>query len=179
VLRPIAAKGYSLYELLITVTLVSLVLTLGLPSFGKISAGQRLRTETDRLFHAIHLARKSSVARRRPITLCPSIDGASCSSAYDWSSGWIMFVNTDGDSPVRRDEGEPILKAHSVDPQVRITANRQGFTLRSTELRATNGTLVVCDRGGRAQNRALVVSYTGRPRVSREDSRGKAWQCSD
>lgn len=173
------STGYSLYELLMTLVLVALVMTLGLPSFGAIVANHRLRVEVDALFHAIHLARKDSVTRRRAVTLCPTVDGRNCRPGYDWSSGWIRFVNLDRDEPPVRDTQEPVLQFHQVAPQTRIVANRQGFTLRSTELRATNGTLIVCDDNGRADPRALVVSYTGRPRVAREDRRGRPYDCPD
>lgn len=173
------SRGYSLYELVMTLGLAALVLTLGLPSFGKLVADQRLRAETDALFHAFHLARKYSIARRQVVSLCPSSDGETCNASEDWSSGWIMFVNTDRDSPPRIDDGEAILVRRRVDERVRIAANRRGFTLRATELRATNGTLVICDRSGRAEARGLVVSYTGRPRIARNDRRGDAYQCTD
>ena len=172
-------RGFSLYELLMTITLVALVLTLGIPSFGSVVANHRLRVEVDALFHAVHVARKGSVVRRRVITICPSHDGIDCEPGLDWSMGWMMFVNTDRDQPAVRDDDEAILRFHPVDQNTRITANRRSFTLRSTELRATNGTLVVCDRIGRAVPRALVISYTGRPRVARKDSRGKAYPCPD
>jgi type IV fimbrial biogenesis protein FimT len=174
-----AHGGYSLYELIMTLGLVAVILTLGLPSFGSLVADKRLRVETDALFHAIHLARKSSIVRRRVVSLCPSDDGQSCRPGYDWSQGWIVFANVDRDDPPQVDENEPIISRHSVDDTVQILANRRGFTLRSTELRATNGTLVICDRAGRAMPRALVVSYTGRPRVTRSDSRGNDYRCED
>ena len=173
------ARGFSLYELLVTLAVAVLVLTLGLPSFGGLVADKRLRAETDALLHAIHLARKVSIARRRVVSLCPSPDGSTCVPGTDWSAGWILFVNRDRDDPPLRDPGEWLLAARRVDPRVRIVANRRGFTLRATELRATNGTLVVCDRSGRAETRALVVSYTGRPRVAREDGRGQPYACPD
>jgi type IV fimbrial biogenesis protein FimT len=90
-----------------------------------------------------------------------------------------MFENKDRDSPPRKDPGEILLFSHHVDPTLRIVANRRGFTLRATFLRATNGTLIVCDRAGRVRPRALVVSYTGRPRVASEDRRGHAYNCAD
>jgi type IV fimbrial biogenesis protein FimT len=173
------AGGYSLYELIMTVALAGLMLTLGLPSFGSLVADKRLRVELDALFHAVHLARKGSVVRRRVVSLCPSIDGESCSPGYDWSSGWIVFANVDKDEPPQVDENEPVISRHTVGDSVQILANRRGFTLRSTHLRATNGTFVICDRAGRATPRALVVSYTGRPRVARSDSRGNAYKCTD
>jgi type IV fimbrial biogenesis protein FimT len=172
-------RGFSLYELVMTLTLVALVLTLGIPAFGSMVANNRLRVEVDALFHAVHLARKASVVRRRVITICPSYDGVNCEPGLDWSMGWMMFVNTDRDQPPDRDDDEPVLRRHPVDQNTRITANRRSFTLRSTELRATNGTLVICDRAGRAEPRALVISYTGRPRVARKDRRGKPYQCLD
>jgi len=177
--KPPAHRGYSLYELVMTLTLVGLVLTLGLPSFGSLVADKRLRVEADALFHAVHLARKSSIVRRHVVSLCPSVDGQSCNPGYDWSEGWIMFANVDRDDPPQVDRNEAIIKRHSVDDRVQILANRQGFTLRSTQLRATNGTFVICDRAGRAQPRGLVVSYTGRPRVALSDSRGNGYRCAD
>lgn len=171
--------GYSLYELLMTIAVAAAVLTLGVPSFGGLLADQRLRVEVDALFHAIHVARKASLVRRRVVTLCPTYNGNVCEPGPDWSMGWMMFVNTDRDEPAVRDNDEAVLLLHDVDRNTRITANRQSFTLRSTALRATNGTLVFCDRAGRAVPRALVVSYTGRPRVTRTDGNGKAYACPE
>jgi len=172
-------RGFSLYELLMTMTLAAAVLTLGIPSFGSIVANHRLRVEVDALFHAVHVARKASVVRRRAVTICPTYNGSDCEPGLDWSMGWMMFVNTDRDQPAVRDDDEAVLRFHPVDQNARIMANRRSFTLRSTQLRATNGTLVFCDRVARAEPRALVISYTGRPRVARKDSRGKAYRCPD
>ena len=97
----------------------------------------------------------------------------------DWSVGWMTFVNIDRDWPAIRDTGQPVLRRFEVNPTSRILANRRSFSLRSTDLRATNGTLIFCDRAGRAKPRALVVSYTGRPRVAYEDSRGRPYECAD
>jgi type IV fimbrial biogenesis protein FimT len=174
-----SCRGYSLFELIMTMTLAALVLTLGIPSFSSIVANHRLKVETDALFHAIHLARKSSIVRRRVVTICPSPDGERCEQEFDWSRGWMMFVNTDRDRPASRDDGEAMLRFHRVGPETRIMSNRESFSLRSTDLRATNGTIIICDAGGRGTARALVISYTGRPRVAREDSRGRPYACPD
>ena len=171
--------GYSLYELVITVAVVALVMALGVPSFGKMLADHRLKVEVDALFHAIHLARKESIVRRRAVTLCPSADGWNCLQGFDWSSGWIMFVNLDRDAPARRDLGESVLQQFSVSLHNEVVANRRSFSFRTTALRATNGTFIFCDKARRAAPRALIVSYTGRPRVSRNDTRGRPYQCAD
>jgi type IV fimbrial biogenesis protein FimT len=170
--------GFTLYELLLTLSLMAIIGGLAVPSFAKMMANARLRTEINALFHAIHLARKESIMRRSVVSVCPSLDGASCLPGRDWSDGWIMFNNRDRDDPPVVDPGEPLLQVHRTGGNVSISANRRGFTLRATELRATNGTIVVCDPAGRVTPRALVVSYTGRPRVAESDSRGDAYSCA-
>lgn len=172
-------RGYSLYELLMTLALMALVLTLGIPSFSGTVARSRISVEIDALFHAIHLARKESVMRREVVSLCPSSDGMDCEPGRDWSIGWLMFTNHDRDAPPRVDPNEPVLQVHQVSKNVRITANRLGFTLRATRKRATNGTIVVCDIADRAPPKALVISYTGRPRVAFENPDGDPYSCAD
>ncbi len=176
---PDARRGHTLYELLLVLLLISVLAGLAVPSFGGIVARTRIRAEVDALFHAVHVARKESIMRRQVVSLCPSADGRQCDGSRDWSAGWIMFNNADGDEPPRVDPGEAVLQRHAVRPEVRIRANRRGFTLRATFRRATNGTLVICDRADRVAAKALVISYTGRPRVALADRAGRAYDCAD
>ena len=177
--HPFKSPGFSLYELVGTLAIASIVLTLGLPAFGNLAANQRLTTEANALYHAVHLARQESIIRRRVISICPSVDGQNCDPGMDWSGGWITFVNLDRDWPAVRESNEPILRTQTLESVSRITANRRSFSLRATNLRATNGTVVFCDRYGRGTARAVVISYTGRPRIARQDSRGRAYRCRD
>lgn len=171
--------GYSLYELIITLTVAAVVLGIGVPKFSELLARQRQRVELNALLHAVYAARKQSLASRRVVSLCPSPDGQQCRPGNDWSGGWLMFVNTDRDSPPRVDASEEILARHTVDPAVRLTANRHGFSSRGTWFRTTNGTFVACDRASRVPPRALVVSYTGRPRVAGKRTNGRPYRCVD
>jgi type IV fimbrial biogenesis protein FimT len=171
--------GYSLYELLLTTSLIAVLLAVGIPSFSSMAARARQRVEIDALFHAIHVARKESIMRRKVVSICPSSDGQSCAPGMNWSSGWLMFENTDRDSPPQIDAGEPLLQQHTVASNVIIQANRRAFTLRAIFLRATNGPFVICDSQDRIPAKGLVVSYTGRPRVAFTKTSGEPYQCTD
>ncbi|MEO1201360.1 MAG: GspH/FimT family pseudopilin [Pseudomonadota bacterium] len=173
------ARGYSLYELVITVAIASIVVVLGVPSLGRFVASSRQVVEINALHHALHRARSESIMRRRYISLCSTIDGEQCSGSEDWSSGWLMFENSDRDRPARIDAGESILDRHTVSPTIVLQANRSDFTVRGTQRRSTNGTLIACDIADRAPPRALVVSYTGRPRAAQTDRAGEPYRCSD
>lgn len=172
-------SGYSLLELMMTIAVAAMLLTLGLPSFSALKARNAQRVEINALFHAVHLARKGSIMRKQVVSLCPTTDGLTCNPGRDWSGGFLVFENSDRDEPPELDDGEILLYRHLASPSVKIAANRRGFTLRATFLRATNGTLVVCDRAGRVSPRALVISYTGRPRVAERTPRGAPYSCAD
>lgn len=176
---PICRRGFTLYELLLSLALVAILVSLGIPSFTVLLTKSRQTIEINALFHAIHLARKESIVQRQVVSLCPSIDGAQCRPDTDWSSGWIVFRNADKDSPPQVDPGEPVVLTHTVADNFRISANRRGFTLRATFKRATNGTFVVCDRRNRIPPKGLVVSYTGRPRVAFTRPDGRPYSCAD
>lgn len=172
-------KGFTLFELVITILLIAVLSGLAIPSLAGTLARQRQSVEINALFHAVHQARKESIMRRKVVSICPSLDGETCSPARDWSSGWLIFENKDRDSPPDIDRGEPVLVNHRVGEQIKIKANRKGFTFRATFLRATNGTFVVCDPKGRITPKALVISYTGRPRVARLSPKGELYSCAD
>jgi len=172
-------SGYTLYELLLTLILVGILVSVGLPSFSGTLARSRQVTEINALFHAIHLSRKESIRRRHVLALCASVDGGSCDAAGDWSTGWILFHNADSDSPLQVDPGESVILAHRVDASIRVVANRRAFTLGAVFRRVTNGTIVVCDRQDRVAPKALVVSYTGRPRLADARGDGTPYSCAD
>ena len=172
-------KGFTLFELVLTLLLAGLLAGLAIPSLAGTLARQRQSAEINALFHAVHLARKESVMRKKVVSLCPTRDGKTCSASLDWSAGWLMFENRDRDSPPQIDNDEPLLLAHQTPAPVEIRANRKGFTFRATFLRATNGTFVLCDPERRISPKALVVSYTGRPRVARHSPDGELYSCAD
>jgi type IV fimbrial biogenesis protein FimT len=170
--------GFTLFEMLLTLLLIATIAGFGVPMLAQSAARARITVEIDALFHAVHAARKESIMRRQVISICPSTDGQQCSRGTDWTQGWILFNNRDGDEPPVVDAGEPVLQVHSAGDNLRITANRRGFTLRSTQKRATNGTIVVCDATARVASKALVISYTGRPRVTTASPGSEPYSCS-
>jgi len=176
--RKKSTPGYSLFELIMTLALASLLILLGIPSFAALIADKQLRAETDALFHAAYLARKISIAQRRVAAICPSTDGRSCDPLRRWSAGWLLYENLGSSRQDTREQEEKIHKYHLVKNNVLIQANRNHFAFRATHRRATNGTFVFCDPARRIAPRALIVSYTGRPRVAQATTDGRAYTCS-
>ena len=90
----------------------------------------------------------------------------------------MVFVNLDDEYPPRRSPAEPLLYMHTPELEGTIVGNRPYYEFRPGR-RSTNGTTVFCDARGTPAARAVVVSYTGRPRVATRDADGRPLRCAD
>ena len=161
-------RGVTLLELLIVLMIAAVLATVAVPGLMDFSLNARRTADVNGFVTAVQLARSEALNRGRPVVLCKTLDGASCGgSDIDFDRGWMVFVNENEDSPPRRGSGEPLLFAYRPEMAGSIKANRRLFEFRPFGRRSTNGTVTFCDRRGAGQARAVIVSITGRPRVSR------------
>jgi type IV fimbrial biogenesis protein FimT len=79
-------RGFTLAELLVSIAVASIVLTIAAPNFEGMALNNRQVGAVNELVGLFHVARSEAVTRNRQITLCPSSDGASC-TATPWQSG--------------------------------------------------------------------------------------------
>ena len=158
-------------------TLAALV-TWSAPSFRGIALDARRADRVNALFHALHSARSAAVTRALPVVVCKSSNGRDCTpGAKLWNEGWLVFVNRDRDSPPRVDADEPILHVEGASEHVRVAANRDAIVYWPISLAGTTASVIFCDERGASAARAIIVSLSGRPRISTRDSSGKPLQC--
>jgi type IV fimbrial biogenesis protein FimT len=169
--------GFTLIESLTVLAVLLVLVAIAVPSFQTLLLESRMTSAVNALIHAVHLARVTSHQQVRNVVICRSADGSGCAPGGNWSSGWIVFVNGDSDDPPVADFGERVL--HNTQPPAvaSILSNRAAFVLRPMGRRATNGTVTFCDRRGPAAARAVVISYTGRPRLTTRTSGGRPLTC--
>ncbi|MBN1238541.1 MAG: GspH/FimT family pseudopilin [Gammaproteobacteria bacterium] len=170
--------GFTLWELLCTLTVAGVALGLAAPEFRSFLLDSRSSADVDAFVAAVQLARSESAKRARPVVLCKSADRVRCGGGeIRYDAGWIVFVDEDGARPARRSAGEPLLFAHAPRMAGRIESNRALYEFRPYRRRSTNGTVTFCDERGAAAARAVIVSYTGRPRTSRRAPDGRPLTC--
>jgi type IV fimbrial biogenesis protein FimT len=172
------ALGFTLWELLCTLGIAAIALGGGVPAFRSFLLDARLTADVNGWVLAVQLARSEAAKRGRPVMVCMTIDTWLCDGADAASAGWMVYVNLDDDYPPRRSNDEPLLYAHTRELTGTIVSNRPYYEFRAGR-RSTNGTVVLCDRRGAAAARAVIVSFTGRPRVSSRDADGRPLQCAD
>ena len=172
-------SGTSLLELLITLAAGSILLLFAAPSFRHTIANGERTAAINEFVTALHVARREANTRAEEVVVCKSADGENCAFGSDatWTDGLLVFANLNRDAPPRLNETEPVLLRTTPMRGVSIHGNRDAFVLRPHNRRSTNGTLTVCDRRGTAHARAIIVSYTGRPRTASTAPNGEPLQC--
>jgi type IV fimbrial biogenesis protein FimT len=164
-------KGFTLIEMMATIGVATVLIAAATPSFIQMNRNNRIITYTNDFIGTVNLARAEAIRRGAPVSICPSDDPSaeapSCSD--DWSKGWIIFADINGDRAV--DEDEPLLRTHE--------SLSEGYTLGSSDVFETGltygadgaahatGLFAVCKDDKPANSRAVVVTRL-RPRVARD-----------
>ena len=85
---PGGMRGFTLIELMVTLTVLAIVLSLAAPSFASLLASNRMATQTNELIGALNLARSEAVRRSQPVTLL--------AANANYSKGWKVFPDANG-----------------------------------------------------------------------------------
>lgn len=94
-MSPLNQAGFSLIELMVTLSVAAILLTLGVPSMVDLIRDARLATQSDLLVSTLNLARTEAVRTRSNVKVCPSLTPNSdalttcLAGATAWSNGWI------------------------------------------------------------------------------------------
>jgi type IV fimbrial biogenesis protein FimT len=108
------APGFSLIEAVTVMAIAAIGLAIGVPSYRGAVESQRVSSAIHLLSAHMASARSTAISHRMPTVVCPSNRAGGCRMDGDWSQGWLMFFDPDGnrqpDSPkdVLRDENAPI-----------------------------------------------------------------------
>ncbi len=105
--------GFTLIDLLTTLAILSILLTIGIPSFSAQIQNTRVKTATQSLLEAIDLTRTQAVFSNTRATIAKQTE---------WENGWEIFLDKDNDGV--RDDDEKILRQHEKLEGIKITANK-------------------------------------------------------
>jgi type IV fimbrial biogenesis protein FimT len=156
------SRGFTLFELIVTIAVTGILLSLGVPGFMNIIQNNRAVAHTNDLVTGLNLARSEATRRSSVVTICSSTNGATCNGSNDWSTGWV--VRNGAGEVLRtwpeRSGGAGVLTATSsqvqFQPRGSISAAAPVFRVR----------LPTCTNN---QGRDVAVNVAGRISVTRVD----------
>ena len=161
-----AQQGFTLIELIITLVIAGILLSIGIPSFNSFLKNNQLTTQINELVTSINLTRSEAIKRGFSSTICKSDTRTSCGG--NWTDGWIVFEDQDGQGDV--DAGvDTVIRVYdelqagntlTFGAKNRITYSSQGIAV------GFNDTFKLCDNRGATKAKGIVISNTGRARLA-------------
>jgi len=150
-------QGFTLIELMITITLIGIMATLAMPSMRDFLVRQRLASDVNRVTTLFNFARSEAVRRNQPVLICGGITIKSdskpnngCGNIQGSNTAFLAFVDKDNNNNYNNNNDEALRSALlSRDGDIRIITLGLGLTPKNGNQKAArfsflpNGTFAV------------------------------------
>jgi type IV fimbrial biogenesis protein FimT len=178
---PSGNVGISIIELVVSLAIVAILATTGVPAFSSFIQSNRLNESSFDMLATINLARTEAVKRRTRVLLCrsadPTLPTPSCGgSANTWTTGWLVFAS--GDSNSTYEAGTDTLLGIGLVDSSNVTVITNGTSNNNLEYNSDGTTnesggtarFALCDQRGGARGRQINIPPHGRPKFVKGDS---------
>jgi type IV fimbrial biogenesis protein FimT len=168
--RKRSQSGFSMTELMVVVSIVAILLSIGVPSYRYITNSYRMSAEVNSLLGDLQYARSEAIKEGNAVVVCASSTGTTCSGSTSWQNGWIVFQDPDNNGQV--DGGERVLHLQAAftgttpdtfQPNNAVSGvsfNREGFATTAAGFATTTLTLQDPTLNG-AWTRCLLINPVG------------------
>lgn len=156
-------RGFTLIELLVTMTVLAVLLTVGIPNLQQFIQNSRLASQASQIAGDLNFARAEAVKRGGRVTICPSVNGATCAGNTTWETGWIVFNDANVIGAV--DGADTVLRATAaLGGGSTMRTNNRSFIVFSAQGYSvgSNDTFRVCQGADVVSARSVIVSNQGR-----------------
>lgn len=154
------AYGFTLIELMVTIAVAAVLLSIAVPSFTTMMANNRQTSAANSLVNTLVTARNSALRGGEAVTVCPIATPSGTTCSFDWNTGWGVISAPASGSSVLLASGS--LDAYGVTVTASGGTAPLVFTSRGlvTGLAGTD-LFTFCDHRGAAYARSVVVNAGG------------------
>ncbi len=158
--------------MLVTLGILGVLALVALPSLMDTFNRMAVNSAARSINTALGLARSEAVKRGRNVSICPSASGTDC-AAGTWASGWIVFVDANGDANGAVgsvDSGDEVLRVFSALADIAVSVspstNLISYTNKGYGSLSAVTTFTLCPTDGNGSNaRQVEISVSGRART--------------
>ena len=155
------AAGFTLLELMITLTVAAILTVIALPSFRTYVLNVRRDSLVDSLVASLNYTRNQALNLDQNTSLCAGVSAPACSTST-WIQGWVVVTAPANASTV-------LLTTHTIPasstvPELHALNETSNFTFNGNGLVSSltaPETLVVCDSRGASSARAVEINVAG------------------
>jgi len=163
-------KGFTIIELMLTMLVLVIVLSIGIPSFSTWIKDSRMDTGTREVASALKLARSEAASRQTIINVRAGTSG----NPGNWANGVHIYTDVDvtGNTPYVAadtlikdiDSVKDNITIASDDPNNIISFNSSGLLNEGGF--GIQRTIRICQSTGEAAGNTVVVNSTGRTSIT-------------
>lgn len=166
--KPFARQhGFTLLELMITITVLVILVTIGVPSYQATVRNNCAVSGANSLLSILTLARSEAQRRGRTVTVCPgNSDGTGCAtSGTAWEASLVAFVDTDKDRTL--DTGEELIRSLTPFSSCAAVTSNYGSYISFDSLASPSdsGTFTITPKEQTAVARRLKISRPSKFRI--------------
>ena len=161
-------KGFSLIELMIVLSIISLLSTISIYGVQQLIDQRQLDNAIGGLSSSLINAQSNSRSTGFTTIVCPSQDSARCDNASSWSKGWITYNDINQSHTL--DNTEPVIAVY-INKVDNITINlaapgdpQKIIFYRNTRL-WPNGSFTVCHTQSH-DGLKIIMAQSGRVRTA-------------
>jgi type IV fimbrial biogenesis protein FimT len=172
--NPKLSAGFTLIELMVTLTLLAIILGLAVPGMQSLVTSYSVSTLANEFTSGLSYARGEAVNRNMCTTMCISANttaaNPTCSNALtNWNSGWIIVADPDcnGRGNGVRDQLLQVYEGKANGPTLSTQGNRRSITFisRGTLLSPGAADAFEIKTDGPDAVKRLCMDMAGRVRV--------------
>ncbi len=117
--------GFTLIELMITVTIAGVILTLALPAFNQFLQNNRTTSQVNDFIAVMSLARSEAIGRNRQVQII--------ANGGVWTDGWIIMADVDRNESFG-DADDQLIQSYEAMDRATLTSAVTEITFRSNGL---------------------------------------------
>lgn len=169
-------KGFSLIEAMIVLLVAAILLAVAIPAWSNATSAAHNVAARGSLGTSLLDATRHAAITGREVVVCAGTHALQCSGQPDWSGGWIVFADLNGNR-VREPAETLVRQAPALGGRVRLrsTPGRTRLVFQPSGGNAgSNVTFTLCDSRGIAKAATLVVANDGRMRTGTPTAKAAA-----
>lgn len=170
-------KGVTLLEMMITLAILAIVLTVVAPSMQSFLIKNRITGEINEVSGVIQYARHLAIDEQTPVVVCPSDDFSLCGT--NWNNPKIVFIDTDADGDRNLTE-ELLVTTTRVSDSTNMAGPTANIQFQDTGASLQAFTIKICPNNNVVTfARAISVSLQGRVKVSTDTDNDNVHETMD
>jgi type IV fimbrial biogenesis protein FimT len=150
-LLAMAPRGFTLLELMVTLAVLAVLITVGIPAFAELVQNNRVTAQTNELVSALNVARSEAVKRGRNVQVVVAAE----------TNGWSAAVSVVGG-------GDPVRVINRADSVVTVNAGTVVFRPTGVPVAATEFGMQPAGECSGDKRRQVAITPSGQVRTTRQ-----------